>query len=425
MRLNGDRWRGRRCPWAEADPLLATYHDEERGRFPASERALFEALSLEILQGGCAWRDVLARRDELRQAFAGFDPERLAEGEAPRLERACHQVGLDRHRGRVRAVVQNARALLSARAEWGRGPDDREAFARWLWATPLEQVTSDLERRFHAVSASGARNFAEAVGLAPLGHAPNCWRARAVILDLDGVVVDSEIWWREVREEMLAEAGRTWTEADQAAVMGRNTRQWAEVMVQRHGLGGDPEAVASEVVRRMMRRYRERGAPTIEGAVPAVRALAERHPLAIASSAPRELIAVALEAAGLLGTFEVVVSSDEVAAGKPAPDVYRLAARRLALRPSDCVVVEDTLNGVLAAREAGMPAVLVPNLAVPPAPGAREAATVVLDRLAALDPDALLEAWSTSHLHKAGSAAEADEARRRLAPESAAAAPDC
>jgi len=401
LSIDGDHWHGRRCPWADADPLLGAYHDDERGRFPSTETSLFEALSLEILQGGCAWRDILTRREELRLAFAGFDPDQLAEAGEPRLSRACRNVGLKRHRGRVRAVVQNAPLLITARSEWGSGPDDRDAFGRWLWESPREQVRIELSSRFHAVSASGARNFTEAVGLAPLGHAPGCWRARAVILDLDGVLLDSEIWWREVREDMLAEVGRTWSDADQAAVMGRNTRQWAQVMVERHGLGGDPGAVASEVVGRMVERYRRRGAPAIDGVVGAVRALADRHPLAIASSAPLELIEVAIETAGLAGTFEVITTSDEVAAGKPSPDVYRLTARRLALRPCDCVVVEDTLNGLLAAREAGMAAVLVPNAAVPPAPGARESAAAVLDRLSDLDPDAILEAWNASRPRRA------------------------
>ena len=406
MRIDGERWHGRRCPWADADPLLGAYHDQERGRFPSTETLLFEALSLEILQGGCAWRDILTRREVLRRAFAGFDPDQLIEAGEPRLSRACHTVGLDRHRGRVRAVVQNAPVLIAARSEWGSGPDDRDAFGRWLWATPREQVRTELSSRFHAVSASGARNFTEAVGLAPLGHAPGCWRARAVVLDLDGVILDSEIWWREVREEMLAADGRTWSDSDQAAVMGRNTRQWAEIMVERHGLGGDPGAVASEVIRRMVERYRRRGAPAIDGVVGAVRGLADRHPLAIASSAPRELIEVAIETAGLAGVFEVITTSDEVPEGKPAPDVYRLTARRLALRPCDCVVVEDTLNGVLAARAAGMAAVLVPNAAVPPAPGAHESATAVLDRLSDLDPDAILETWDASRPRQTGAVAE-------------------
>jgi beta-phosphoglucomutase-like phosphatase (HAD superfamily) len=157
-----------------------------------------------------------------------------------------------------------------------------------------------------------------------------------------------------------------------------------------------------------------------------VRALADRHPLAIASSAPRELIEVAIETAGLAGTFEVITTSDEVPEGKPAPDVYRLTARRLALRPCDCVVVEDTLNGVLAARGAGMAAVLVPNAAVPPAPGARESATAVLDRLSDLDPDAILEAWDASRPRRADPAADgAWSDARPFGPAWPAAAFDC
>ena len=130
-----------------------------------------------------------------------------------------------------------------------------------------------------------------------------------------------------------------------------------------------------------MDRYRREGAPIIDGAVETVRRIADERPVAVASSAHREVISAALEATGLAGLFDVVVSSDEVAHGKPAPDVYLEAARQLGVEPAACLVVEDSLNGVRAARAAGMTVVLVPNASVPPAGGTHELADVVLERL--------------------------------------------
>jgi HAD superfamily hydrolase (TIGR01509 family) len=210
----------------------------------------------------------------------------------------------------------------------------------------------------------------------------------AVIFDLDGVLVDTEIWWDDVRREFAAAHGRPWTEADRAAVMGANSRQWSATMAARLDLDLDPAAIEREIVDAMVARWGSEPSPLIPGADAVVRRLAARFPLAVASSAHREVIDAALAATGLLASFGVIVSSDEVSHGKPAPDVYLEAARRLGLAPDRCLVIEDSLNGVLAGRAAGMTVVLVPNHSVPPAPGAREAASVVLDDLSALDPDA-------------------------------------
>jgi HAD superfamily hydrolase (TIGR01509 family) len=211
----------------------------------------------------------------------------------------------------------------------------------------------------------------------------------AVIFDLDGVIVDSEIWWHEERVAWAAERGLRWTDDDSRAVMGANSRGWARIMRERLGLAEaeEPEILES-IVRRVARRYRG-GAPVIDGAVDAVRRIAARWPVAIASSAHCDVIDAALDATTLAGTISVVVSSDEVAHGKPEPDVYREAARRLGVPPSRCLVVEDSLNGILAAASAGMTVVLVPNASVPPPPEARLAAHLVLDRLGDLDPAAV------------------------------------
>jgi HAD superfamily hydrolase (TIGR01509 family) len=208
----------------------------------------------------------------------------------------------------------------------------------------------------------------------------------AVIFDLDGVLVDSEIWWHQERVAWAAELGLDWGEEDSRAVMGANSRGWARIMRQRMGLpAGAEAAIEAEIVRRVVGRYAA-GAPDIPGAIDAVRRIARDHPVALASSAHRAVIDAALRATGLAATIPVVVSADEVAHGKPAPDVYLEAARRLGVEPGTCLVVEDSVNGVRAAVAAGMMVVLVPNASVPPDPEAHRIAHHALERLADLDP---------------------------------------
>ena len=208
-----------------------------------------------------------------------------------------------------------------------------------------------------------------------------------MIFDLDGVLVDSEIWWDEVRAAFATAHGRGWTAEDQAAVMGANSRAWAHTMRVRLDLDLDEGEIETAIVDAVVARYAREGAPEIPGATDAVRRIAAGRPVAVASSAHRAVIDAALAATGLDDVFEVVVSSDEVAHGKPAPDVYLEAARRLAIEPGACLVVEDSYNGVRAGRAAGMTVVLIPNASVPPARGTHELADIVLERLADLDPD--------------------------------------
>jgi len=213
------------------------------------------------------------------------------------------------------------------------------------------------------------------------------WRPAAVIFDLDGVLVDAELWWDEVRLAWADAHGRAWTQADQAAVMGANSLGWARIMRERLDLDLPEQRIVDEIVGAMIERYQTMGAPRIAGAEDAVRRLAAMGlALAVASSAPRAVIDAALDSLEITSLFRVVVASDEVAHGKPAPDVYLLAAQRLGVDPPDCLVVEDSLNGVLAGRAAGMTVALVPNDSVPPAAGAREAASMVLGSLADLGP---------------------------------------
>jgi HAD superfamily hydrolase (TIGR01509 family) len=214
-------------------------------------------------------------------------------------------------------------------------------------------------------------------------------RIESVIFDLDGVIVDSEIWWDEVRRDFARDHGRVWTLEDRHAVMGANSRQWSATMRERLGLDLDAAEIERAVVDGVVDRYRREGPPAIPGAVDAVRRIAGRWPSALASSSHRRVIDAALAATGLGAVFRAIVSSDEVAHGKPEPDVFLEAARRLGADPASTLVVEDSLNGVRAAQAAGMTTVLVPNASVPPAPGSEDHADLVVERLADLDPAAV------------------------------------
>jgi HAD superfamily hydrolase (TIGR01509 family) len=200
------------------------------------------------------------------------------------------------------------------------------------------------------------------------------------------VLVDTEIWWDEVRTKFAAARGRRWTEADRTAIMGSNTREWRARMRRRLHLDISEEEIERAVIDGMLDLYATEGAPAIDGAVEAIRRLSGDYALAVASSSPPEIIEAALDGLAIRNLIATVASSDEVLAGKPAPDVFLLAARRLRVDPAECLVVEDSRNGVLAAQAAGMRVALVPNGSIPPAEGAREAATYFLTNLRELDP---------------------------------------
>lgn len=206
----------------------------------------------------------------------------------------------------------------------------------------------------------------------------------AVIFDLDGVLLDTEPWWHQVRVAWAAERGHAWTADDSHACMGRNSREWSIAMGRRAGVPDDPATIERDIVGALVARYAAERPPVVPGAPAAATRIAARYPVAIASSGHRAVIAAALAAIDLTSIFSAIVSSDDVPAGKPAPDVYLEAARRLGVDPAACLVVEDSRNGVLAGRAAGMRVVLVPNASVPPGPGSAEAADLVVARLADL-----------------------------------------
>jgi HAD superfamily hydrolase (TIGR01509 family) len=214
---------------------------------------------------------------------------------------------------------------------------------------------------------------------------------RAVVFDLDGVILDTEELWDEVREGLARERGGRWSDRAQADMMGMSSTEWSRYMHEVVGVPDEPAEINREVVRRMLDRYAER-IPLIDGAVEAVKRVAARWPLGLASSSNRELIERALEVSGLSGSFRATVSSEEVARGKPAPDVYLEAARRLGEDPTRCAAVEDSANGIRSAHDAGMRVVAIPNAAFPPPDAALALADVILDSIRLLEPSAITEA---------------------------------
>lgn len=209
----------------------------------------------------------------------------------------------------------------------------------------------------------------------------------ACVFDLDGVLVDSEPVWEEVRRAFVADHGGAWQPDTQSRLMGMSTPEWAAYL---HELGVDlpPEDIARGVVDQMAARYRDE-VPLMPGAVEAVRRLSERTTLGLASSSPRRLIDVVLDAAGLTESFAATVSTEEVPRGKPAPDGYLEAARRIGADPGGCVAVEDSSNGLRSAYAAGMRVIAVPHPRYPPAPDALALAWRVLPGLDALTPESL------------------------------------
>jgi HAD superfamily hydrolase (TIGR01509 family) len=210
----------------------------------------------------------------------------------------------------------------------------------------------------------------------------------AVVFDLDGVIVDSEHVWDDVRKQLAAERGGRWHERASRDMMGMSSPEWSRYMHDVIGLAETPEEINAEVVRRLESVYREE-LPLLPGAVEAVEGAAARWPLGLASSSNRKIIDLVLSASGLGHRFRVTVSSEEVARGKPAPDVYLEAARRLAVDPTRCAAVEDSENGIRSAKAAGMRVVAVPNPQYPPADHALDLADVVLQSVVDLIPEAI------------------------------------
>ena len=207
----------------------------------------------------------------------------------------------------------------------------------------------------------------------------------AVVFDLDGVLLESEEIWDEVRERYVRERGGRYDADAQRAMMGMSSKEWSRFIHEQLGVEASPAEINADVVDLMIARYREH-VPLMPGAREAVERMAAVLPLAIASSSNRPLIAVVLELAQLNWLFRATVSSEEVARGKPRPDVYLEAALRLGVEPYRCAAVEDSHSGIASAKAAGMRVVAIPNRRFPPDKDALTQADVVLSSITELAP---------------------------------------
>jgi HAD superfamily hydrolase (TIGR01509 family) len=203
---------------------------------------------------------------------------------------------------------------------------------------------------------------------------------RAVIFDLDGVLIDSEPVWERVRRAYVAAAGGRWQPDSQRRLMGMSTDEWADYLSRDLSVGRPSTVVAREVIDRMAEQYAA-AVPLLPSAVSIVRDLSGRYRLGLASSSPRRLVDEVLADAGLTDAFAATRSTDEVRHGKPAPDVYLSVAAALGIEPADCVAVEDSSNGVRSAAAAGTIVVAVPRPAYPLDDDAIAGAAVVLPSL--------------------------------------------
>ncbi len=208
----------------------------------------------------------------------------------------------------------------------------------------------------------------------------------AVVFDMDGVLIASEEVWDEVREAYVRERGGRYDTEVQRAMMGMSSVEWSQYLHDVAGVPDEPAAINDEVVRRMLDTYREH-LPLIDGAVDAVQRLAARYPLGLASSSNRPLIDAVLLVAGLTPFFAATVSSEEVPRGKPSPDVYLEAARRLGVDAQQCAAVEDSHGGIRSAKAAGMRVIAIPNPSYPPDEEALAQADVTIRSLTELTPE--------------------------------------
>jgi HAD superfamily hydrolase (TIGR01509 family) len=202
----------------------------------------------------------------------------------------------------------------------------------------------------------------------------------AVVFDLDGVLIDSEPVWEEIRRAFVSERRGQWQPDTQKRLMGMSTAEWSRYVSVELGVGMATDEVAEEVIRRMAERYSQ-ALPLLHGAVEAVRRLARRWRLGLASSSPTKLIEAVLGRAGLAEDFEIAISTEDVAHGKPSPDVYLAVATRLEVPCDQCAAIEDSNNGLRSARAAGMRVIALPRPEYPPEPEALAGADLALQSL--------------------------------------------
>ncbi len=213
----------------------------------------------------------------------------------------------------------------------------------------------------------------------------------SVVFDLDGVLLDSEQLWDRARRETVELYDGRWPPNGTREMQGMSSTEWSAYLQQHAGIRASEDDIVEAVLDRLLASYRDH-LPLLPGAVDAVRRMANRWPVGLASSSNRPVIDAALESAGLEQLFKATVSSEEVARGKPAPDVYLEVARRVGVPAAGCAAVEDSTNGIRAAKAAGMCVAALPNPEFLPSADVLQTADLVLDDLDDLTVTALLQA---------------------------------
>ncbi len=220
-------------------------------------------------------------------------------------------------------------------------------------------------------------------------RAANVGGIKAVLFDMDGVLIDSEPVWDRVRGGFVEQRGGRWTADVQRQMMGVSTVVWSTRLTKLLGGSPTPEEVATLVTREMADAYRQE-LPLIDGAAASVRNMAGRFRLGLASGSPRALIDLVLDLSEMSKHFTAVLSTDEVARGKPAPDPYLELCRRLRVAPSECVTIEDSSNGLRSAGAAGTRVIALPRPGYPPDTEALALSEIVLQSVSELTHELVL-----------------------------------
>jgi len=219
---------------------------------------------------------------------------------------------------------------------------------------------------------------------------------QAVLFDMDGLLIDSEPLWFEVETEVMTRLGGTWSPADQETLLGSSLGNAVRYFMERAAVPADPAEVGEWMVGGIVNKVHDHGVRIMPGATELVAAVAAAGlPYALVTSSQRRFVDAVLARTGL--RFPVVVTGSDVSRGKPDPEPYLLASRRLEVAPAGCLVLEDSITGVTAAEAAGCFVVAVPTLGgIEPGPG-----RWVRTSLRGVDIAWLRDAWAEGHLAEA------------------------